>query len=207
MLLDEALTRLWRVTIFMKASYKTALLYGAVALISMVAGVLAAQWLQGDKSTPIQTERQVGIPEIRPDFSLNSLEGDRRSLSEWDGNIILLNFWATWCPPCRKEMPDFIELREQLEGEPLEIIDVAIDQAEPVQDFVDEIGVEYPILLAELEGLTIMREYGNQLTTLPYTAVIDRNQRIIKTFRTEVTKEDVLEAIQPLLSDSVVVAR
>ncbi len=191
----------------MKASHKTALLYGAVALISMVAGVLAAQWLQGDKSTPIQTERQVGIPEIRPDFSLNSLEGDRRSLSEWDGNIILLNFWATWCPPCRKEMPDFIELREQLESEPFEIIGVAIDQAEPVQDFVDEIGVEYPILLAELEGLTIMREYGNQLTTLPYTVVIDRNQRIIKTFRTEVTKEDVLEIIQPLLSDSVVVVR
>ncbi len=52
-----------------------------------------------------------------------------------------------------------------------------------------------------------MQEYGNQLTTLPYTVVIDRNQRIIKTFRTEVTKEDVLEAIQPLLSDSVVVAR
>ena len=104
-------------------------------------------------------------------------------------------------------MPDFIELREQLEGEPFEIIGVAIDQAEPVQDFIDEIGLEYPTLLAELEGLTIMQEYGNQLTTLPYTVVIDRNQRIIKTFHTEVTKEDVLEIIQPLLSDSVVVAR
>ena len=73
-----------------------------------------------------------------------------------------------------------------------------------------EIGwlkVVFAILLAELEGLIIMREYGNQLTTLPYTVVIDRNQRIIKTFRTEVTKEDVLEAIQPLLSDSVIVVR
>ena len=67
--------------------------------------------------------------------------------------------------------------------------------------------MEYPILLAELEGLTIMQEYGNRLTTLPYTVVIEWNQRIIKTFRTEVTKEDVLEIIQPLLSDSVVVVR
>ena len=65
----------------------------------------------------------------------------------------------------------------------------------------------FAILLAELEGLTIMQEHGNRLTTLPYTVVIDRDQKIIKTFRTEVTKEDVLEIIQPLLSDSVVVVR
>ncbi len=69
MLLHEASTRLWRVTIAMKISYKTALLYGAVALASMVAVVLATQWPQGDKSTPIQTERQVGI------FCLAQLSG------------------------------------------------------------------------------------------------------------------------------------
>ena len=69
MLLDEAPTQLWRVTIFMKASYRTVLLYGAVALASMVAGVLATQWLQGDKNTLIQTERQAGI------FCLAQLSG------------------------------------------------------------------------------------------------------------------------------------
>ncbi len=191
----------------MKASRKTALVYSAVALISMAAGVFTAQWLEGSENTQGQVARQVGVPEIRPDFSLSSLEGGKRSLSEWDGKIILLNFWATWCPPCRKEMPDFIELREQLKGKPFEVIGVAIDRAEPVQDFVDGIGVEYPILLAELEGLTIMREYGNQLTTLPYTVVIDRNRKIIKTFRAEVTKEEVLEVIQPLLSGSAVAVR
>lgn len=191
----------------MKMSYKTALLYAAVALLSIAAGILTAQWLQEDKGTAIQTNRQVGVPETRPDFRLSNLEGNKRSLSEWDGNIILLNFWATWCPPCRKEMPDFVELREQLKDKPFEVIGVAIDRAEPVQDFIDEIGVEYPILLAELEGLTIMREYGNQLTTLPYTVIIDRNQKIIKTFRTEVTKKDMLKVIQPLLAESATARR
>ena len=191
----------------MKEPRKTALIYSAVALISMTAGIFTAQWLEGGKDTREQVARQVGVPETRPDFSLSSLEGGKRSLSEWNGKVILLNFWATWCPPCRKEMPDFIELREQLKDKPFEIIGVAIDRAEPVQDFVDGIGVEYPILLAELEGLAIMRKYGNRLTTLPYTVVIDRNQKIIKTFRTEVTKEQVLEVIQPLFSDSAVAVR
>ncbi len=191
----------------MKISYKAALLYAAVALLSMAAGVFTAQWLQQDKHAITLTERRVGVPEIRPNFRLNNLEGEKRSLSEWDGNIILLNFWATWCPPCRKEMPGFIELREQLKDKPFEVIGVAIDRIEPVQNFVDEIDVRYPILLAEMEGLTIMREYGNQLTTLPYTVIIDKNQKIIKTFRTEVTKEDLLMVIQPLLSESMIAGR
>lgn len=180
------------------------LIYAGIALLSLTAGGGVARWvaLQASHETtvPNQAITKIGIPEYRPEFVLNDLSGAPRRLSEWDGKVILLNFWATWCPPCRTEMPDFVELREELhaQGRAFEVIGVAIDQAEPVEDFVNEIAAEYPILLAELEGLKIMREYGNQLTTLPYTVIIDKNRKIVQTFRNEVTKSDVLQIIRPL---------
>ena len=178
------------------------LLYTGIALLSLVVGILTAQWLgQGNADkAPSLSSKPIDVPEMRVDFTLQDMDGKPRSLSEWDGKVILLNFWATWCPPCRKEMPDFVELREELNEQPFEIIGVAIDRAEPVQDFVDEIGVNYPILLAELEGLKIMLAYGNQLTTLPYTVIIDQSGKVVEAFRTEVNKQQMLDIIQPLLS-------
>ncbi|MCW8962898.1 MAG: redoxin family protein, partial [Gammaproteobacteria bacterium] len=86
-------------------------------------------------------------------------------------------------------------------GQDFEVIGVALDVAAPVQDFIDEIGVEYPILLAEQEGITIMLNYGNQLTTLPYTVIIDQSGKVVKAFRKEVSKQDILAIIQPLLNE------
>ena len=178
------------------------LLYTGVALLSLAVGILTAQWLsKGYTEKPAYvSSKPVDVPEMRVDFTLQGLDSKTRSLSEWDGKVILLNFWATWCPPCRKEMPDFIELREELDGQPFEVIGVAIDRAEPVQDFVDEIGVNYPILLAELEGLKIMLAYGNQLTTLPYSVLIDQSGKVVEAYRTEINKQQMLDVIQPLLS-------
>ena len=187
---------------------QTILLYTGIALLSLAVGILTAQWLgKGNTEKPSYlSSKPVDVPELRVDFTLQDLDGKPRSLSEWDGKVILLNFWATWCPPCRKEMPDFVELREELNEQPFEIIGVAIDRAEPVQDFVDEIGVNYPILLAELEGLKIMLAYGNQLTTLPYTVIIDQSGKVVEAFRTEVNKQQMLDIIQPLLKKSEVVS-
>jgi len=180
---------------------QTILLYTGVALLSLSLGILTSHWVGKDSAyqPPNLPTKPVDVPEIRVDFTLQGLDGEKHSLSEWDGKVILLNFWAVWCPPCRKEMPDFVELREELSGQAFEIIGVAIDRAEPVQDFIDEIGVDYPILLAELEGLKIMQSYGNQLTTLPYTVLIDQEGKVVEAFRTEVNKQQMLDLIQPLL--------
>ena len=185
------------------STIKSVLLYSGIAFAAMAAGIFVSQWLDKDDdiaSQQLAAISKIGVPEYRPGFSLKDINGSQRNLDKWNDKIILLNFWATWCPPCRKEMPDFVELREQLAGHPFEVIGVAIDRVEPVKKFMNEIGVNYPILLAELEGLKIMQAYGNQLTTLPYTVIIDRQQKIVKTFRTEVTKEEILAIVQPLLS-------
>jgi peroxiredoxin len=96
-------------------------------------------------------------------------------------------------------MPDFVELREELGEKGFEVVGVALDQADLVQSFIDGIGAEYPILLAELEGLQIMKSYGNQLMTLPYTVLIGRDGKVIEAFRTEVSKDSLRPLIEPLL--------
>ena len=186
----------------MAVPLRATLLYTGVALLSLVAGVFTAKWLESNQANnPAASNdaRPAGVPERRVDFSLMDLNGQRHSLGEWDKKVILLNFWATWCPPCRNEMPDFIDLKQALADQPFEVIGVALDRKQPVQDFVDEIGVEYPVLLAEIEGMQLMQAYGNQLMTLPYTVIIDQNGNIVKTFRTEVNKKQMLAVIKPLL--------
>ena len=185
----------------MSPTLRNRLLYSAVAIISLTAGIITAKYLDSParNTQPESAQRPVDVPKQRVDFTLKDLEGKAHSLSQWDGNVILLNFWATWCPPCRKEMPDFVELKEELAGKPFEIVGVAIDQADLVQAFIDEIGVKYPTLLAELEGMKIMKSYGNQLLTLPYTVLIDRKGNVVKAFRTEVNKAMLKPMIEPLL--------
>ena len=77
------------------------------------------------------------------------LDGNLRNIKEWDGKLILLNFWATWCPPCKKEIPVFIELQTAYKDQNFQIIGIAIDDEEAVAEFAKHIGINYPTLLTE----------------------------------------------------------
>lgn len=135
----------------------------------------------------------------RPEFQLPDLDGKLRNISEWDGKVILLNFWATWCPPCRKEIPAFIDLQDQYGSSGFQVIGVAIDQMDLVQGYSDSIGVNYPILVGEDKGTDISTQYGNRLGMLPYTVIIGRNSMIMFIKKGEVTRDEIEELIQPLL--------
>lgn len=115
------------------------------------------------------------------DFTLNDLEGKSRSLSDWDQQVVLVNFWAPWCPPCREEVPDFIELQEKYAAQGFTIVGITVDTQENAQTFADTMGINYPVLIAEDAGIELAKKYGNKVGALPYTAVIDREGNI--TFR------------------------
>ena len=114
------------------------------------------------------------IGSSRPDFSLPDVAGEVRNIAEWDGKVIAINFWATWCPPCIKEIPEFVELQHKYQSQGLQFIGIALQRPEEVLDFMKEKGMNYPVLAGEMEVIEISELYGNHIGALPYTVIIDR---------------------------------
>ena len=129
-----------------------------------------------DTTPAVTTSSIVGRP--RPEFTLPDLDGRLRSISEWDGKVIALNFWATWCPPCLKEVPEFVLLQTKYQAAGLQFIGVALQKPEEVRQFVAEHGMNYPVLTGELEVIKLAESYGNHIGALPYTVIIDRNGQV-----------------------------
>ena|SRR3990172_3578759 len=100
--------------------------------------------------------------------------GGKRSLAEWRGKVLVLNFWATWCAPCREEIPMLVAARERYARSGVEILGIAIDTAAKVTEYVAQMKIPYPILLAGADGLELMRNLGNQASGLPFTVLVDR---------------------------------
>lgn len=132
-------------------------------------------------------------------FTLPDLEEEPRSLKEWKGRVVLLNFWAPWCPPCRKEVPAFIDLQEKYGDKGFTIVGVTVDTRENAENFADTMGINYPVLIAEEEGVEIAKRYGNRVGALPYSVLLDREGRIVLTHRNELSYEDAEKALLPLL--------
>lgn len=151
-------------------------------------------------SGPLVAGRQIiDPPERSIPFTLPDLEGRPRSLSEWSGKVVVLNFWATWCPPCKKEIPALIELMETLGERGLQVVGIAIDEREAVADFIDTFGVEYPILIGGTEAIALAHAYGNGFGALPYTVIIAPDGRVVFAKAGEVTADEVREAVAGLL--------
>ena len=111
-----------------------------------------------------------------PQFTLRSIDGKMVSLSDFKGKVVILDFWATWCPPCRKEIPSFIELYQQYKGKGLEIIGIALDRQGPsvVEPFVKKTGINYHILYPTRK---VIIDYGG-IESIPTTFIIDKKGKI-----------------------------
>lgn len=113
------------------------------------------------------------------DFSLPDLDGKVHSIKEWDGQYIILNFWATWCPPCLEEIPEFINLQTKYAQSGLQFIGIAIDDPVPTKAFSQQLNINYPILIGGMQGITLARQYGNLSDTLPFSVIINPSGNII----------------------------
>ena len=172
-----------------------------VAVISLLAGLYANRLFNSPDTAPQQAGAKPAstLPEIRPDFGLLDLEDRLRHVSEWDGQVMIINFWATWCPPCRREIPAFIELQKDYESQGFTLVGIAIDTKQNARDFVDPMGINYPILIGDEKGIALSQAYGNRLGVLPYTVVVDRQGKIVSSHRNELSYEEAEALIKPLL--------
>jgi thiol-disulfide isomerase/thioredoxin len=115
-------------------------------------------------------------PPLRPDFTLPDLQGRPHHMTDFDGRVVLINFWAPWCEPCRREIPLLVKLQEQYENKGLRILGPALDDEPRVREFVAEQSINYPVLVGPNEVAQVQDLFG--VSVLPFTVVIARNGRI-----------------------------
>jgi cytochrome c biogenesis protein CcmG/thiol:disulfide interchange protein DsbE len=134
-----------------------------------------------------------------PNFSLKSADGKTIELAKLKGKVVLLNFWATWCGPCRKEMPDFVEAYKRLKPSGLEIIGVSLDEQgwDVVRPFLKQYGINFPVVVGD--G-TVANAYGG-IEFLPTSFLIDRNGFIVDKHVGMLSKEQLERKIAPLLQE------
>ncbi len=145
-----------------------------LAVVAIGAGLWAAQSLLSPASvapSPAQTQAL--------DFSLPDMEGKLHKLSDWRNKVVVLNFWATWCPPCRQEIPEFIQLQNKYGQSGVQVIGVAVDNLDDVKQFYQETGMNYPVLIGEQDAFNLMAEFGETTGSLPYSVVLNTHGQIV----------------------------
>jgi thiol-disulfide isomerase/thioredoxin len=114
-------------------------------------------------------------------LSLPDTQGTPQSLGQWRGKVLVVNFWATWCGPCREEMPEFIRAQRELGPKGLQFVGIAVDQRDKVVQFAKELDLNYPALIGGYDAVELSKPLGNRLAALPFTVIFDREGRVAHT--------------------------
>ncbi len=179
-------------------------------LVSVVSGWSLYQW---QSQNPAGNSRQVNadgqaargwageqIAETAPEFTLTDRYGRERSSDEWEGRIRVVNFWATWCAPCREEIPLLMDLHREHSDRGLTVLGVALDDPEAVGEFADEFNINYPVLVGEKETRRLAEAFGSDRFGLPHTIIVDPEGQIAGFHLGLMAREDITQLLEPLLS-------
>jgi thiol-disulfide isomerase/thioredoxin len=127
------------------------------------------------------------------------LFGGSSSIAQWRGQVVVVNFWGSWCPPCREEIPGLVNIYREMAPKGLKIVGIAVDSAENARSASEELGIRYPVLVAGFEAIDLTRKLGNRVGALPYTLVLDRQGRVAATHLGLISQAELARIIAPLL--------
>lgn len=132
-------------------------------------------------------------------MQLPDLDNQAQALNQWQGKVLVINFWAPWCPPCLKEIPDFIRLQDRFGAQGLQFVGIALDDPDKVSAFVAKSGINYPTLLGNAHATALSYHAGNRLGGIPYTILFDRQGQAVATLTGGVTEARLEALLKPLL--------
>ena len=164
----------------------------AFVLIFALAGFYASIWLRPEQTPEMATAapRSAGPVMTLPEFVLSDVAGKARSIEEFAGRPLLINFWATWCAPCLREMPMFEAVwQERSAARSLQIVGIAIDRIEDVEPWLKKTDVTYPILIGQSDAMEAAGRFGPEFAGLPFTVFVAADRQILLAHSGELQRE------------------
>ena len=164
-----------------------------ISLVALAAGVLTSQWIY-----------RAGLaddPAIKAFFANPWQTPDGKSVDtkEWRGKVLIVNFWASWCPPCVEEMPTLDKLQQEFKAQNVLFVGIGIDSPSNFRQFLEKTPVSYPIVIGGLEGSNISKQMGNAQGALPYTVIINTQGKATSSKLGKISEEELKSAIKSAL--------
>ena len=171
-----------------------------VAVFALTAGLyLSAKLNTSQPPIPNKPVNHDLVGKQQPDFALFDNNGNTVTNEAFAGKTTLINFWATWCVPCREEMPMLMELHTEYAEHGFQVVGIALDDVQQVNKFINEIGISYPILVGEADVMATSAAYGNVTGVLPYSVLVDKNGVIRWQYAGEVDRDEISQLLEPML--------
>jgi thiol-disulfide isomerase/thioredoxin len=174
-----------------------------MGFIALMAGALfyAAQLPVQHSSTSPAPDSHADMADplaVYPSFSLPDLDGADRNFEEWRGKHTLLNFWATWCAPCRREIPLLKEFQAEHAGKGIEVIGIAVDFPEQVAVYAEQAEFNYPVLIGQEDAMAVAETSGIEFIGMPFTMIVSADGQLLSSHMGEIFEAD-LEHIASVL--------
>src|SRR5690606_1395646 len=144
------------------AKLKQLLIYAGLAVLAITTGFMVRSQLMGGPQSVLSAEVSHQGAKAIFETNLPNVDGQIQAISERLGNVVVVNFWATWCTPCREEIPEFIETQKKFRDQGLVFVGIAIDQVDKVKMFSEEFGINYPVLIGSLSTWSLLETAGNR---------------------------------------------
>lgn len=164
-----------------------------ISLLALLAGVVTSQWIY---KTGLASD-----PAIKAFFAnaWQTADGKPVDTTQWQGKVLVVNFWASWCPPCVEEMPTLDKLQAEFKSQNVLFVGIGIDSPSNIRQFLEMTPVSYPIVIGGLEGSNLSKQMGNSQGALPYTIIINSQGKSTSSKLGKISEEELRKSIKSAL--------